>query len=40
MFLLLLLGLTCGIAAMAVLSADQLEGRVPQRRQQTISWDA
>jgi hypothetical protein len=34
-----LLGVTVGVAVMAILVADQLEGRVHPRAQRVISWD-
>ena len=29
----------CGMAAMAILAVDQLDGKVPSRKQEAISWD-
>ena len=36
----IMLGLMCGMAAMAILSVDQLDGeKIPSRKQEAISWD-
>lgn len=35
----ILLGLMGGMAAMAILSVDQLDGKIPSRKQEAISWD-
>ena len=35
----IMLGLMCGMAAMAILSIDQLDGKIPSRKQEAISWD-
>jgi hypothetical protein len=29
----------CGMAAMAILAVDQLDRKVPSRKQEAISWD-
>lgn len=34
-----LLGVTVGVAVMAILVADQLEGGVHPRAQSAVSWD-
>jgi hypothetical protein len=38
--MLLLLGVTAGIAVLAILVADQFEERAVPREQQPIGWDA
>jgi hypothetical protein len=35
----ILLGLMGGMAAMAILSVDQLDGKIPSRKQEAVSWD-
>jgi hypothetical protein len=36
----ILFGLMGGMAAMAILSVDQLDGKkIPSRKQESISWD-
>jgi hypothetical protein len=36
----ILVGLMGGMAAMAILSVDQLDGKkIPSRKQEAISWD-
>ena len=39
MFWIMLGLMCCGMAAMAILSVDQLDGKVPSRKQEAISWD-
>jgi hypothetical protein len=34
-----LLGLTFGIAVLAILSVEKLDGKLPRREQPVISWD-